>query len=608
MCGIVGYTGNNNAIEVLVDGLSKLEYRGYDSAGVAIYNNNKVEVYKASGRLKNLQTKLDEIGVTSNNGIGHTRWATHGEPCDRNSHPHTSNDGKVSIVHNGIIENFKEIKDDLIEKGYRFESDTDTEVAVQLLGHIYKSKDNLIDAVIEMLNIVEGAYAFGIVSEDYPNQIISVRKESPLIVGLGEGENFIASDVPAILAHTRNIVFLDEKEIAILTPDEVKFIDYNKNTINKEVKHIEWDIDAAEKGGYDHFMLKEVNEQPKVVKDTISGRLLDKTIKLDDIKLTKEDLSKFNKIHIVACGTAYYAGCLGKTYINEFTGIPVFIEVASEYRYNDPIIDNKTLVIIISQSGETADTLAALKLAKSKGARILSVVNVVGSSIARESHDIFYTAAGPEISVASTKAYTSQVVALFLIALHMGVELKNISEEQYNTYKVELENLPNNIATAIQLSDEIKAIVEKNQNLKNAFYIGRGRDYLISLEGALKVKEIAYIHAESYAAGELKHGPIALLEKGSIILSSCTQEHLYEKTLSNLLECKARSAKVIIIATNNIDVSNVADDSIIIPNTISALAPIVANIPQQLFAYHMACSLGNDVDKPRNLAKSVTVE
>ncbi len=608
MCGVVGYCGNNNAVPVLLEGLSRLEYRGYDSAGIAILNE-KIQVEKAKGKLVNLDNKIDKENFVSSTGIGHTRWATHGVPSDVNSHPHYSGSGKLAIVHNGIIENFMEIKEELISKGYKFLSETDTEAVAHLLETYYEEGVELFDAIYKVLDRIEGSYAICVVCEDYKDQVICFRKDAPLIVGKGDGENFIASDMPAILNRTRDIIFLDDSEVAVINKEEIKVYDRNKNLVEKEVNHIDLDITAAEKGGYDHFMIKEIHEQPKVVQDTIAKRLLEDRIVLDNITLTKEEIQNFNKIQIVACGTAYYAGLIGKFFIERITGLQVNADMASEYRYNPPRIDDKTLVLVISQSGETADTLAGLRLAKEKGARIFSLVNVLGSSIARDSHDVFYTLAGPEIAVASTKAYTSQVVALYLVGLHLALELGTISKEEYLEFKNGLEELPKLIQATLDRETKAREIAEKYINSKNVFYIGRGLDYLACLEGSLKLKEIAYLHAEAYPAGELKHGPIALLEEVSCIIGLVTQESIYDKTVSNLLECRARGAKIVAVAMDGKDeVVNCSDDQLFIPRTNWSLAPLLANVFQQLMAYYISNGKGFDVDKPRNLAKSVTVE
>ncbi len=608
MCGVVGYCGKNNAVPILLEGLSRLEYRGYDSAGIAIIDEN-IKIEKAKGKLVNLENKINNETFVSNTGIGHTRWATHGVPSDVNSHPHYSSSGKIAIVHNGIIENFMEIKDELTAKGYKFVSETDTEAVAHLLESYYESGIELFDAIYKVLDRIEGSYAICVVCEDYKDQVICVRKDAPLIVGKGDGENFIASDMPAILNRTRDIIFLDDSEVAVINKDEIKVFDQNKNIIEKEVNHIDLDITAAEKGGYDFFMLKEIHEQPKVVQDTIAKRLLDDKIVLDNIKLTKEEIKNFNKIQIIACGTAYYAGLVGKFFIERLTGLQVNADMASEYRYNPPKIDDKTLLVVISQSGETADTLAALRLAKDKGARVLSLVNVLGSSIARDSHDVFYTLAGPEIAVASTKAYTSQVVALYLVGLHLALQTESITMQEYKEYKEDLEKLPSLVETTLSRESKVRELADKYINSKNVFYIGRGLDYLACLEGSLKLKEIAYLHAEAYPAGELKHGPIALLEEVSCIVGLVTQENIYDKTVSNLLECRARGAKIMAIAMDGKDeVENCSDDQLFIPRTNWAQAPLLANIYQQLFSYYISKNKGYDVDKPRNLAKSVTVE
>ncbi len=608
MCGVVGYCGNNNAVPILIEGLSRLEYRGYDSAGIAIIDE-KIKVEKAKGKLVNLENKIDKENFVSNTGIGHTRWATHGVPSDVNSHPHYSGSGKIAIVHNGIIENFMEIKDELIAKGYKFLSETDTEAVAHLLESYYEEGVELFDAIYKVLDRIEGSYAICVICEDYKDQVICVRKDAPLIVGKGNGENFIASDMPAILSRTRDIIFLDDSEVCVITKDDIKIYDTNKNLVEKEVNHIDLDITAAEKGGYDHFMIKEIHEQPKVVQDTIAKRLLDDKIVLDNIKLTKEEIQHFNKIQIVGCGTAYYAGLIGKFFIEKITCLQVNADMASEYRYNAPTIDDKTLLIVISQSGETADTLAGLRLAKEKGARVLSLVNVLGSSIARDSHDVFYTLAGPEIAVASTKAYTSQVVALYLVGLHLALELGSITKEEYKEHKLELERLPKLIQETLDRETKVKELSDKYLQSKNVFFIGRGLDFLACLEGSLKLKEIAYLHAEAYPAGELKHGPIALLEDVSCIVGLVTQENVYEKTVSNLLECRARGAKIMAIAMDGKEeIVTCSDDQLYIPRTSWALAPLLANIYQQLFAYNVSKAKGFDVDKPRNLAKSVTVE
>ena len=606
MCGIVGYTGGKDAVPVLLYGLNKLEYRGYDSAGVAVFSNGEVNVRKCKGRLAVLEESLKKLPFSGNLGIGHTRWATHGAPSDINSHPHTSSENNISIVHNGIIENFRELKEELESLGINFVSETDTETVAHLINHFYKQGNDLLESVMKAVKKVEGSYALGVICKDYPDTIIGVRKDSPLIVGLGEDENFIASDIAAILNYTRNVYLLDEQEVAVVTKNSIEIYDKNKKPVKKEVFKVNWDIAAAEKGGYDYFMLKEIHEQAKVVRDTLSPRLKDNGILLDGIET---DMNKINKIYMVACGTAAYASQIGRYLIESICRVPVHADIASEFRYNNPIIDENTLVIVVSQSGETADTLAAMRLAKSKGSRVIAVVNVVGSSIAREADDVLYTMAGPEIAVASTKAYSAQVAAMYLLACHFGLQMNKITMEEYASLKEELEKLPQFIDIILTRASRIEEFSSKYLNAKNVFYIGRGMDYLTCLEGSLKLKEIAYLHSEPYAAGELKHGPIALLEDSTLVVGIVTQEHVLDKTISNLEECKARGARILIIANEGNDaINNVADDVFYIPKTSSLFAPILSNIPQQLFAYYMAVGLGNDVDKPRNLAKSVVVE
>jgi glucosamine--fructose-6-phosphate aminotransferase (isomerizing) len=609
MCGIVGYIGDKNSVPILIEGLQKLEYRGYDSAGIAVYNNGKIDVRKFKGRLAVLEEKLQQETLVGSLGIGHTRWATHGEPSDINSHPHTNCSGDIVVVHNGIIENYMQIKSLLMEKGYGFISETDTEVLAHYVDYFYEG--DLVKAVRKVLQRVRGSYAFAVISKKEPDKIVCVRKENPLIVGVGQGENFIASDIPAILSHTRKIYLLNENELTVITKDSITFLDEEDREVKKDIFEVNWDVAAAEKGGYEHFMIKEIYEQPKAVKDTMTSRIVhdSPTIHLDDIKLTKEDLEAIHKIFIVACGTAYHAGMVGKYVIEKLAKIPVEIDIASEFRYRSPIVDSKTLTIIISQSGETLDTLAALKEAKKHGARILSIVNVVGSSIARESNDVLYTWAGPEIAVASTKAYTTQIIALYEIALHMAHLKGTLTDAQIGEIKAEMEKLPDMIQHSLEQKDTIQKFATRNSNAKDVFFLGRGLDYAVALEGSLKMKEISYIHSEAYAAGELKHGTIALIEEGTIVISLLTQDELFEKMLSNVKEVKARKAFVFAIAKEaNKDVEAVADYVLRIPQVSDILAPVVAVIPLQLMAYYMAVEKGCDVDKPRNLAKSVTVE
>ena len=609
MCGIVGYIGDKSAVPILMEGLQKLEYRGYDSAGVAVYTKESIEVRKYKGRLSVLEEHLKKETLDGSLGIGHTRWATHGEPSDMNSHPHTNCSGDIAVVHNGIIENYMSIKSMLMEKGYTFRSETDTEVLAHYVDYFYK--DDLLEAVTKVLEKIRGSYAFAVISRREPDKIICVRKENPLIVGIGNGENFIASDIPAILNHTRRIYLLNENELAVIEKDRISFFDESGREVGKEVFEVNWDVAAAEKGGFEHFMIKEIHEQPKAVKDTMTSRVLPDSagIKLDDIKLTKEELQNFNKIFMIACGTAYHACMVGKYAIEKLARIPVEVEIASEFRYRDPIVDEKTLTIIVSQSGETLDTLAALKEARRKGSRILSIVNVVGSSIARESHDVLYTWAGPEIAVASTKAYTTQLIAIYIIALYMAKLKGTLKDGEIESIKDEMRRLPELVEETLKYKSTIQKFATHNSNARDIFYLGRGIDYAVALEGSLKLKEISYIHSEAYAAGELKHGTIALIEKGTIVLAVLTQDELYEKMVSNVKEVKARGAFVFAIAKEgNTEVEKVADYTLYIPKVSDILAPVVAVMPLQLLAYYMAVEKGCDVDKPRNLAKSVTVE
>jgi glucosamine--fructose-6-phosphate aminotransferase (isomerizing) len=607
MCGIVGYIGEKNSVPVLINGLKKLEYRGYDSAGIAVFEEGKVSVNKCKGRLTALEEKLESLNIEGIMGVGHTRWATHGEPNDTNSHPHLSLSGNIAVVHNGIIENYMTLKKFLQKEGYEFQSDTDTEVVAHLVEYHYKG--DLIQAVIDSLNELEGSYALGVISSDSPNEFVAARKDSPLIVGLGENENFIASDIPAILEYTRNIYILDDKEVVKLSKDKVDVYNIYGQRVEKEVFLVNWDVKAAEKSGYEHFMMKEMCEEPMVTKDTISPRIDSNKVKLDNISISKEDLDNLDKIYIVACGTAYHAGVVAKYAIEKLVRIPVEVDVASEFRYRDPMITNKTLVIIISQSGETLDTLVALRESKAKGARILSIVNVVGSSIARASDDVLYTWAGPEIAVASTKAYNTQLAALYLLTFDFSYKKGLLSEEELEKHINSLTNIPNYIQNIIDYKDEIQKFAANHYNAKSVFFIGRGLDYALSMEGSLKLKEISYIHSEAYAGGELKHGTIALIEKGTLVVCPMTQDSLLEKMISNIKEVKARGAVVLAITTKkNKVVEDVADTVIYIEDCDPLIAPVVAVTPMQLFAYYVAVLKGCDVDKPRNLAKSVTVE
>ena len=608
MCGIVGYLGKRQATEVLVEGLSKLEYRGYDSAGVAVNTGNKLEIRKFKGRLAILAEDLQKNPIDGHLGIGHTRWATHGEPSDVNSHPHFNMDRTIAVVHNGIIENYLELRAELEAEGVVFLSQTDTEIAAHMVSKYYEG--NLLEAVYKATARFRGAYALGVVCADNANELVAVRKDSPLVVGLGEDENMVASDIPAILKYTRNVYFLENGEFVHIEGNKVTVLNENKEVVEKEVSEITWDVEAASKGGFDSFMAKEIYEQPKGVEDTLLRRLDENgRIKLDDIKITKEDLDKINKVYIVACGTAYHAGLVGKYAIEKFAKIPVIADIASEFRYSDPFVDENTLIIIVSQSGETADTLAALRDAKSKGARVLSITNVVGSSIARESDDIFYTWAGPEIAVASTKAYTTQLMAFYMIALNLAMTKGTITEEEYFNMIGQLKEMPAKVEKVLECDKLVEEIATEIKDKNDMFYLGRGLDYALALEGSLKIKEISYMHAEAFAAGELKHGTIALIEEGTPVLVIATQEQLFEKMLSNMQEVKARGAKVIAIAKeHNKEVEKSADRVIYIPEVEDMFASITAVVPMQLLSYHVAKMRGCDIDKPRNLAKSVTVE
>ena len=608
MCGIVGYLGKRQATEVLIDGLSKLEYRGYDSAGVAVNTGNELAIRKFKGRLAILAEDLQKNPIDGHLGIGHTRWATHGEPSDVNSHPHFNMDRTIAVVHNGIIENYLELRAELEAEGVKFLSQTDTEIAAHMVSKYYEG--NLLDAVYKATARFRGAYALGVVCADNANELVAVRKDSPLVVGLGEDENMIASDIPAILKYTRNVYFLENGEFVHILGDKVTVLNENKEVVQKEVSEITWDVEAASKGGFDSFMAKEIYEQPKGVEDTLLRRLDENgRIKLDDIKITKEDLDKINKVYIVACGTAYHAGLVGKYAIEKFAKIPVIADIASEFRYSDPFVDENTLIIIVSQSGETADTLAALRDAKAKGARVLSITNVVGSSIARESDDIFYTWAGPEIAVASTKAYTTQLMAFYMIALNLAMTKGSITEEEYFKMIDILKEMPSKVEKVLECDKFVEEIAAEIKDKNDIFYLGRGLDYALAMEGSLKIKEISYMHAEAFAAGELKHGTIALIEEGTPVIAIATQEQLFEKMVSNMQEVKARGAKVIaIVEEYNKEVEKSADRVIYIPEVEDMFASITSVVPMQLLSYHVAKMRGCDIDKPRNLAKSVTVE
>ena len=607
MCGIVGYIGEKAAAPVLINGLKKLEYRGYDSSGVAVFDKTDLKVIKCKGRLASLEEKLGNESISGTVGIGHTRWATHGEPNDVNSHPHISQSGRIAVVHNGIIENYMKIKEFLQSKGFNFVSDTDTEVVAHLVEYHYDG--DLVKAVTDTVHELEGSYALGVICKDCDDMFVAARKDSPLIVGIGKGENYIASDIPAILEHTREIYILEDKEIVVLRRDGVTiFNEYGAET-TKEIFHVNWDVAAAEKSGYEHFMMKEMCEEPKVLRDTINPRIIDGRVVLDKISITAEELKGLEKIYIVACGTAYHAGVVGKYLIEKLARIPVETDLASEFRYRDPMVNEKCLMIIISQSGETIDTLFALREARKKGAKVLSVVNVVGSSIARESDNVLYTWAGPEIAVASTKAYNTQLSALYLIALDFAYKKGTMDQETFGSIITGLQNIPAAVEKVLSSREDIQKFAAQHYNAKSIFFIGRGLDYALSMEGSLKLKEISYIHSEAYAGGELKHGTIALIEKGTLVVCPMTQDSLHEKMVSNIREVKARGAVVMVITQErNTEVEKVADMVINIPNIDPLLAPIAAVTPMQLFAYYMAVLKGCDVDKPRNRAKSVTVE
>lgn len=610
MCGIVGYIGWQKAQDVVMNGLEKLEYRGYDSSGIATIYKGHLKLSKYKGRLSVLSKHLEEDPHPGHVGIGHTRWATHGQPSDVNSHPHINESNSVAVIHNGIIENYRALKKELTDEGYVFRSQTDTEVVVHMIDKYLKKTDDIFSAVNMAVSRLRGAYALGIISKADPDKIIAVRKESPLIVGIGEGENFFASDIPAILEYTRQIYYVDNDETAVITNDDIVFYDKDKNIINKEKFTITWDMDAATKGGYPHFMLKEINEQPKAVADTILRRIDENNnLILDDIRIDDTQIQNINDIYIVACGTAYNAGLIGKYVIENIANIRVRVDIASEFRYNKQFINEKTLVILVSQSGETADTLAAQKLAKTKGCRILSITNVVGSSVARNSDDVFYTLAGPEIAVASTKAYTTMLAAFYMIGVELAKLKKEISIEEYHEIVERLKKLPQKVEDTLKTEEKCIEIAEKIKNSKSAFYIGRGLDDSVGKEGALKLKEISYIYTESFAAGELKHGTIALIEENTPVIAVLTQDKLLEKTMSNIQEVKARGAYTIIITDKDSkDMASYADEIIVVPKVYDLFSSILAVIPAQFIAYHTSIKKGNDVDKPRNLAKSVTVE
>ncbi len=608
MCGIVGYIGNEQAAPILLDGLAKLEYRGYDSAGIAVYDGKQIDIVKAKGRLQALRDLTNEgKNIIGTQGIGHTRWATHGEPSVPNSHPHFNKEKSIAVVHNGIIENYQPLRDKLISKGYEFVSQTDTEVVAQLLDYYYTG--NPAEAIAKVMHRVVGSYAFGIMFVDHPGVIYAVRKDSPLIVGVSEAGNFIASDVPAILKYTRDVYFIENREIVEITDAKASFFNEDLEEIMKEPQTIEWNIEAAEKGGYEHFMLKEIYEQPKAVEDTISPRIKGDDIVIEELNMTDEEIKNIKRICIIGCGSAYHVGVVGKYVIEKVTRIPVEVDLASEFRYRDPIMEEGTMTIIISQSGETADSLAALRKAQELGSKVLGIVNVVGSSIAREADNVMYTWAGPEISVATTKAYSTQLSALYLLTMLFAKTRETISNEEYMEMLTEIKSLPEKIQTILGDKERIQWFASKYANAQDIFFLGRGVDFASSLEGSLKLKEISYIHSEAYAAGELKHGTISLIEKDILTVAVVTQPDLYEKMISNIVEVKTRGAYIFALTNDgNYSMEDISDFTVYIPKTHPCFAPSLSVIPLQLFGYYVSVAKGLDVDKPRNLAKSVTVE
>lgn len=605
MCGIMGYAGNGNAVPVIIDGLAKLEYRGYDSAGIAIYQDGNLQITKKKGRLSDMVNALDEW-PRSNLGIGHTRWATHGVPSDSNAHPHMDCHGRIALVHNGIIENYAPLRKDLILEGHDFVSETDTEVMAHLIEKFHNG--SLEEAVRKALACVYGSFAIVAVSADEPDKIIAAKKASPLVVGLGDGENYLASDIPAILGRTRRVYIIEDNEFVILTSDSVVITDFDGNPIEKQILEIDWDMEAAEKGGYEHFMLKEIHEQPDAIRKTLSGRIKDARVDFSDLDFD-EILQNTKKIFMVACGTAYHAGLVGRLAIEKLAGVPVETDIASEFRYRRVLWNPGDLMIVISQSGETADTLAALREAKRSGIKVLGITNVVGSAVAREADWVIFTHAGPEIAVASTKAYSTQLVVMYLLALHMAALRNSYEAEKISKMVTELLYIDTLVEQVLQEQDKIKALAEKYQGVQDTFFLGRGLDYAVAMEGALKLKEISYVHAEAYAAGELKHGPLALIDNGVPVLALISQDKLVEKTMSNIKEVKARGAVVVAVCKENLqEACQECDEQILLPRVNPLLAPIVSVIPLQIFSYYMAIFRGADVDKPRNLAKSVTVE
>lgn len=612
MCGIVGYVGKEQAAPILLDGLSKLEYRGYDSAGIAVRDNaSAIKIVKAKGRLKGLIEKTDAgHAVFGTCGIGHTRWATHGEPSETNAHPHTSDDGNVVGVHNGIIENYQELKAKLVKNGYSFYSSTDTEVAVKLVDYYYKKYEHTpVDAINHAMVRIRGSYALAMMFEEYPNEIYVARKDSPMIIGIADGNCYIASDVPAILKYTRNVYYIGNMELGRLADGKATFYNLDGDEIQKDLVEIKWDAEAAEKGGYEHFMMKEIHEQPKAILDTMNSKIKDGRIDLSDMGLSEEDIKNISQVFIVACGSAYHTGVVTQYVMEDLARIPVRVELASEFRYRRPILNKNDLVIVVSQSGETADTLAGLRLAKEQGVKTLGIVNVVGSSIAREADNVFYTLAGPEIAVATTKAYSAQLIAGYMLSIEFARVRGEITEEQYTGYITELQTIPDKIGRILEDKERIQWFAAKQANAQDIFFVGRGIDYAICLEGSLKLKEISYIHSEAYAAGELKHGTISLIEDGILVIGVLTQPELYEKTISNMVECKSRGASLMALTTvGNYSIEDTAEFTVYVPKTDEHFTASLAVVPLQLLGYYVSVARGLDVDKPRNLAKSVTVE
>ena len=612
MCGIIGYVGHQQAAPILLEGLSRMEYRGYDSAGVAVRSGEKgLQIYKSKGRLRVLSDMIHGgADVEGTLGIGHTRWATHGEPNDINAHPHVSEDGRIALVHNGIIDNYMEIKQQLLRHGVKFKSETDTEVVAQLLEFHYRECHNMLEAVGRVLRRIEGSYAFGIICADYPNALIAARKDSPLIIGCGEGENFIASDVTAVIGHTRDVIYMEDGEIAVLTAEGVSLFNDEMEPIEKPHSHVDWDVSAAEKGGYPHFMLKEIFEQPEAIRKTVSPRIRDGRVVLDDLHLTADYVRSISRIFVVACGSSYHVGMVSKYTWERLLRRPVEVCLASEFRYCDPLVDDHSLVIFISQSGETLDTMAALREAKRLGGRTLAVVNVVGSSIAREADNVLYTWAGPEIAVATTKAYSTQLALMDMIALYLGDLLGTVSHEEYTAILHELETLPEKLQTVLDSTEDVKYFASRYFNHNSIFFIGRNLDYAMGLEGSLKLKEISYIHSEAYASGELKHDTISLIEPGTLVIALGTYAPLFDKAMSNVVEVKARGAEVLALTTEPFreKMERTADATVAVPAAHAVVQPSLGVVPLQLFAYYMALQRGCDIDKPRNLAKSVTVE